>query len=120
MRRNFKKVKAVLLREEWQPSDRCYVLLEKKGISREFAGHCMEAFKLHFLDSGVARPGWDRTFLRWVKGDWEKADKRRFYKQQPKPDIPKPPKLTAVPVQNKPLSKEERCAILDKFMGQIE
>ena len=108
------------LREKWQPSERCYALLETKGISKEFAGHQIDEFKLYWLDAGTMKKSWDLTFLNWVKKSWEQADKRRFYEQQPKPDIPKPPKITVVPVQNKPLSKEERCAILDKFMGQIE
>ncbi len=128
MSRNFKKVKAVLLREKWQPSDRCYVLLEKKGITREFAGHCMEAFKMHFLDSGVSRPGWDRSFLRWVKGDWENADKTRMYgeKKQPTmkqwtedPESKKPMK----PIQSywieKALTKEQKTIFADELASLV-
>ena len=114
------KVKPILLREKWQPSERCYALLKNKGISKEFAGHCMEGFKLHFLDTGVARPSWDRTFLRWVKGDYEQCDKRRMYREK-KPTLPKPPKLEAVPIDPpKPLTREERTATADMLAGLIK
>ncbi len=109
------------LREKWQPSERLYKLLESKGIPREWVGHQIGEFKLYWIDAGLMKSSWDMTFNNWCKNNWEQVDKRRMYHEKPQPALPKPPKLTVVPVEPKPeLTKDQRTAIADMLSGAFK
>ena len=107
-----------ILREKWQPSERVYVLLESKGIPREWVGHQIGEFKLYWLDAGLKKSSWDSTFNNWCKKNWQTVDKRRMYHEKTQPTIPKPPNLTIVTAKPE-LSQEERITLADKYLADL-
>ena len=116
------------LREKWQPSERCYSLLENKGIPREWVGHQLGEFKLYWIDAGLKKSSWDMTFSNWVKKNWEQVDKRRMYHEKTQPTITGKltgwsgsPKPTVVPAKpKKEMTRDERTAIADMLAGLVK
>lgn len=61
-----KKVKAHLLREDFVPSDENLAWAASKGLQPDLIAHETEAFNLYWQDRAVARPGWSRSWMRWL------------------------------------------------------
>lgn len=59
--------------ESWQPSERCYELIQKAEIPRSFADQCIDEFVMYWTDSQEKRASWDATFLNRVKDQWARA-----------------------------------------------
>lgn len=70
-----KKRKAVI-EGDWQPSDRCFELIDKAGIDRAFAVALIDEFVLYWQDRQEMRHGWDATFLNHAKARNEKQKSR--------------------------------------------
>lgn len=60
--------------QEWNPSDRCYELIGKAGISDDFAKSLIDEFIFYWEERGDRRSGWDATFLNYVKLKWDKGN----------------------------------------------
>ena len=55
---------------DWQPSDRCYELIARAGIGREFASGLIDEFILYWEERGDKRSGWEATFINHAKSQW--------------------------------------------------
>ena len=67
-----------LIADDWQPSDRCFELMTRAGISREFASGLIDEFVLYWSDRGDKRIAWNSTFLNHVKSQFEKHKSSRM------------------------------------------
>jgi hypothetical protein len=67
--------KKEVISDNWQPSERCYQLIEKAGIEKDFANSLIDEFIMYWQERGEKRPGWDTTFLGNVKRNYELARK---------------------------------------------
>lgn len=59
----------ILLTEAWQPSPQIEASLREKGYSDHEISWQLQRFKAHFIEKGERRPGWDRSFVKWVMGE---------------------------------------------------
>ena len=66
------KPKARISRD-WQPSDRCYELITRAGIGRDFASGLIDEFILYWEERGDKRSGWDATFVNHSKNQWDRS-----------------------------------------------
>jgi hypothetical protein len=57
---------------DWMPSERCYELLAKSGVTKSFADSLLDEFIFYWEERGDSRPGWDATFLSHAKIQQEK------------------------------------------------
>ncbi len=67
-----KKTQPFPIPEDWQPSEECLARLESHGISREFAEILVDEFVLYWGERKISRPGWDSTFFKHAKNQWER------------------------------------------------
>lgn len=58
--------------ENWQPSARCWELIDEAGIPAEFAQQEIGEFVMYWTERQERRPGWDASFLSRVKSQWER------------------------------------------------
>lgn len=69
------KPKARISRD-WQPSDRCYELITRAGIGRDFASGLIDEFILYWEERGDKRSGWEATFVNHSKNQWDRSPQK--------------------------------------------
>ena len=61
----------------WIPDPTLWGDFDELGIDRKFAESCLPEFRRYFIEEKVLRPGWERSFLTWVKRDWAKKERHQ-------------------------------------------
>lgn len=70
-------VKKSKITSDWEPSERCLELIEKAGVQTAFALSLRNEFIFYWQERGDERPGWDATFLGFVKRENERRPKQQ-------------------------------------------
>jgi len=124
---------------DFKPTEKTYSNLRKHGALPPFVDYELPNMVTYFVERGVSKKSWQMTCQVWMRRAWKGKAGREWeetmrYAKVPfeiwslaqevvkKPDFQSEGDDDLLSRRNldKPLSKEERCAILDKFMGQIE
>lgn len=61
----------------WMPDETLWDDFDELGIDRKFAESCLPTFRRCFIAKGLKRPGWELSFLKWVRRDWEMEIEKR-------------------------------------------
>jgi hypothetical protein len=76
-----------VIREDWRPTDELQIWAKTEcplvDVTRETAN-----FVDYFIDRGEKRPGWDRSWKRWMRGAQDRAEKNprlRIVGERPDP-----------------------------------
>ena len=70
------------LPKSWQPDERCFELMEARGLFKEWILHQLPGFREYWLETGESKKAWNQTFRNWVYRNWENVDKSRYHRSE--------------------------------------
>lgn len=112
-----------LMTEDFKIEPNTYLILERNGIPRTYAGTLIKDFIDYWIVNQTKRASWQLTFIKRAKSQWEYArhDRFRDYEHY-NDDKPTNDKFftNALDAVTKQLTKAERIEIMNKYMGELK
>lgn len=71
------RVRAYRIPEDWQPDEQCLAYAKQQGLSDARIAKAVEDFRDHWIDKREKRPGWERSWKRWVRNEVAWAAERK-------------------------------------------